>query len=190
MHVASRVRHVLARRPWIYWAAVALLAALAATVVRGEMNSIAAERGRWGTARTVMVASRSHEPGDPVAADPAAVPLAALPDRALSEIPAGAVVRQRVAAGEVLTELDVSSRPGPAALADTGTVVVALSDPLARDVAAGLAVRVSADGVVVADSAVVTLVVDDVVFVAVSARDGPVVAAAARQGTASLLYLP
>ena len=190
MHVAARVRHVLARRPWIYWVVVATLAGLAAMTVHGEMNSIATERGRWGTARTVMVASRFHEPGDPVVAAPEAVPLAALPDEALTEIPQGAVVRQRVAAGEVLTELDVSSRPGPAALAEAGTVVVALSDPLARDVAAGLAVQVSADGVVVADSAVVTRVVDDVVFVAVSRRAGPVVAAAARQGTASLLYLP
>jgi hypothetical protein len=190
MHVASRVRHVLARRPWIYWAVVVVLAALAATVVHDEMRSIAAERGRWGTARTVMVASRGHEPGDPVDADPTAIPLAALPDQALSEVPAGAVVRQRVADGEVLTELDVISRPGPAALAEAGTVVVALSDPLARDVAVGQSVQVSADGVVIADSATVTGVVDEVVFVAVTERDGPIVAAAAQQGTASLLYLP
>jgi hypothetical protein len=190
MHVEARARHVLARRPWIYWVVVATLAGLAAVSVHSEMNSIAIERGRWGTSRTVMVASRFHEPGDPIVAQPEAVPLAVLPDAALSEIPSGAVVRQRVASGEVLTEHDLTSRAGPAALADAGTVVVALSDPLARDVAAGLAVQVSADGVVVADSAVVTRVDGDVVFVAVSRRDGPVVAAAAQQGTASLLYLP
>jgi hypothetical protein len=68
--------------------------------------------------------------------------------------------------------------------------VVALSDPLARDVTIGLAVQVSADGLVVADDATVTAVVDDVVFVAVRERDGPSVAAAAQQGLASLLYLP
>jgi len=36
----------------------------------------------------------------------------------------------------------------------------------------------------------ITAVVDDVIFVAVDRHDGPTVAAAARQGTASLLYLP
>jgi hypothetical protein len=190
MHVASRVRHVLARRPWIYWVVVTVLAGLAATAVRAELNSIATERGRWGSTQTVMVASRPHEPGDPVVARAEAVPLAALPDGALSEVADGAVVRQRVAGGEILTDLDVSSRGGPAALAEAGTVVVALSDPLARDVATGLAVQVSADGLVIAESAVVTSVVDDVVFVAVSRSDGPIVAAAAHQGTASLLYLP
>jgi hypothetical protein len=190
MHVASRARHVLARRPWIYWVVVAGLAAVAAAALRGELNSIAAERDRWGTTRTVLVASRLHEPGDPVTADAEAVPLAALPHGALGEIPDGAVVRQRVAAGEVLTELDVHRGLGPAALAEAGTVVVAVSDPLARDVSPGLAVQVSADGVVVADSARVTSVVDDVVFVAVNERDGPIVAAAAQQGAASLLYLP
>jgi hypothetical protein len=158
--------------------------------VHRELNSIATERDRWGTTRTVLVASRPHEPGDPVVAEAEAVPLAAVPDEALSEIPGGAVVRQRVASGEVFTELDVSNRPGPAGLAEVGTVVVALSDPLARDVVTGLAVQVSADGVVIADSATVTSVVDDVVFVAVNERDGPIVAAAAHQGAASLLYVP
>ena len=69
-------------------------------------------------------------------------------------------------------------------------MVVALSDPLARDVVAGLDVQVTADGLVLADAARVTGVVDDVIFVAVSERDGPAVAAAAQQGIASLLYLP
>jgi hypothetical protein len=43
---------------------------------------------------------------------------------------------------------------------------------------------------VLADHAVVTAVVDGVVFVAVDLAQGPQVAAAAHQGTASLLYLP
>ena len=190
MHVAARARLVLARRPWIYWSVVAAFATLAAMTVHGEMATIAAERDRWGATRTVLIASRPHEPGDPIAAEPATLPVAALPDGALDEIPVGAVVRQRVADGEVLTDVDVTSRAGPASFADAGTVVVAVSDPLARNVAVGLAVQVSADGFVIADGAVVTAVVDDVVFVAVAERDGPGVAAAAQQGVASLLFLP
>lgn len=190
MHVAARARLVLARRPWIYWAVVAVLAGLAAATVQAQLSSVAAERDRRGATRTVLVATEHLEAGDPVAAAPTALPVAALPDSALDELPDGAVVRQRVAAGEVLTRLDVTGRAGPATLAEPGNVVVALSDPLARDVAVGLSVQVSADGLVVARDARITGVVDDVVFVAVSERDGPGVAAAAQQGTASLLYLP
>ena len=190
MHVAARARLVLARRPWIYWAVVAVFAGLAAATVQAHISSVAAERDRWGATRTVLVATGQLEAGDQVAAAPIVLPVAAVPDSALAELPDGAVVRQRVAAGEVLTQLDVTGRAGPASLAEPGTVVVALSDPLARDVAAGLSVQVSADGLVVADDARITGVVDDVVFVAVSERDGPAVAAAAQQGIASLLYLP
>ncbi len=103
MHVAARARLVLARRPWIYWAVVAVLAGLAAATVQGQISSVAAERDRWGATRTVLVATGHHEAGDPVVAAPMTLPVAALPDTALDELPDGAVVRQRVAAGEVLT---------------------------------------------------------------------------------------
>jgi hypothetical protein len=190
MHVAARARLVLARRPWVYWALVAALAALAAATVHGETSSIAAERDRWGSTRTVLVARDQHEPGDPVAADLVALPIAAVPDDALTHAPSDARVRQRVAVGEVLTGLDVTARSGPAALAEPGTVVVALSDPLARDVTTGLDVQVAAEGLVIADRARVTSVVDDVIFIAVGSGQAPAVAAAARSGVASLLYLP
>jgi len=190
MHVAARARLVLARRPWIYWAVVATLSIAAAGAVHAEMSSIDTERNSWGTTRSVLVARRQLEPSDPIEADLVALPIAALPNAALTQLPVGAEMRQRVAAGEVLTELDVASRGGPAALAEPGTAVVALSDPLARGVVAGLHVQVAAEGLVVATAAVVTGVVDDVIFVAVSEVEAPTVAAAAQQGIASLLFLP
>jgi hypothetical protein len=190
MHVAARARLVLARRPWLYWAVVATVAAGAGLIVHAEMTSVAAARDRWGSTRLVLVAGRQLEPGDPVEAELTAVPLALIPDGALSDRSGGALVRQRIADGEVLTELDVTSRNGPAALAEPGTAVVALSDPLARGVTVGLDVQVTADGLVVAEVARVTGVVDDVIFVAVSVAEAPTVAAAAQQGIASLLYLP
>lgn len=190
MHVAARARLVLARRPWIYWAGVATFAALAALAVHGEMASIAAERNSWGATRTVLVARHRLEPGDPIQADLVAMPIAVLPAGALIDDPGEARARQRVAAGEVLTELDVASGSGPAAIAEADTVVVALADPLARNVVPGLRVHIAADGLVVAESAEVTDVVDDVIFVAVSAREAPGVAAAAQRGIATLLYVP
>ena len=190
MHVAARARLALARRPWIYWAVVATFAALAVVVVQSEMASIDAERNRWGTTRQVLVARQQHEPGDSLTADLVELPVAALPADALVEASAGSLIRQRVAAGEVLTAVDITDVVGPAALAEPGTVVVALSDPLARSVVPGLRVEVTADGLVLADSAAVTDVVDDVIFVAVGERDAAAVAAAAQQGVASLVYLP
>jgi hypothetical protein len=190
MHVAARARLVLARRPWIYWAVVATLAVLVAGIVQAQLQSVATARDQWGTTRTVLVATRPHEPGEFIDAAPTELPVAVLPDGALTVVDDGAVVRQRVAAGEVVTELDVTVRAGPASMAEAGSVVVAVSDPLARDVTVGLAVQVAGDGVVLADHAVVTAVVDGVVFVAVDLAQGPQVAAAAHQGTASLLYLP
>ena len=190
MHVAARARLVLARRPWVYWAVVATFATLAVVAVQREMTSIDAERNRWGTAREVLVARQNHEPGDPLDVDLVELPVAALPADALVEVPDVGRVRQRVGRGEVLTEFDIADAVGPAALAVPGTVVVALSDPLARGVVPGLRVEVAADGLVLSADATVTEVADDVIFVAVDERDAAIVAAAAQQGIASLLYLP
>ncbi len=190
MHVAASARLVLARRPWVYWVVVALLAATAAAVTQTQMSSIAAERNRWGATRSVLVASEPLEPGDPLAADLVELPIAAIAVGALIEHPVGAIARQRLAAGEMIMDVDIASGSGPAALAEPGTVVVALSDPLARDVVVGLAVQLVADGLVLAESATVTGIVDDVIFVAVARPDGPAVAAAAQQGIATIIYLP
>jgi translation initiation factor IF-2 len=190
MHVAVRARHVLARRPWIYWLCVAGLAAIVAVAVDDRLDAIEQERSRWGATRTVLVADGALEAGDSVVARRVELPLAALPDATLSELTPDARMRQRATDGEVLTSFDVTSRPGAAGRADAGEVVVAVSDPLARNVVIATNVQIVADGLVLADSGEVVEVVDEVVFVAVDERDGPIVAAAAQQGIAALVYLP
>lgn len=190
MHVAAHTRLALARRPWIYWSLVTALAALVAFSVHDRLGAIERERGEWGATRTVLVADGPLEPGDIVATRRVELPVAALPDLALSELVKGSRMRQRAADGEVLTSFDVASRPGPASAADVGEVVVTVADPLTHSAAVGLQVRIVADGLVLAVSGRVVDVVDDVVFVAVDERDGPAVAAAARSGIVSLLYLP
>ncbi len=190
MHVAARARLVFARRPWLYWLIVAVLAAMIALVVRGRVVELDEARRSWGDTRRVLVAAAPLEPGEPIAVLSLDLPRALLPIGALEELPAGARLRQRVADGEVLTELDVADRRGPAAIADAGTLVVALSDPLSRNVTTGLPVQVAADGIVLAGSATVVDIADEIVYVAVDAVDAPAVAAAAQQGIASLLYVP
>ena len=190
MHVAARARLVLARRPWVYWAIVVTLAAALAVGVNDQLTALDEARHDWGSTRSVLVAGRPLEPGDPIEAHAVDLPVAAIPPGALDDLPDGARLRQRVAIGEVLTELDVTAAPGPAARATSGTVVVALSDPLSRGVVIGSRVQVAADGLVIAENATVVEVADDVIFVAVDAAAAPMVAVAARQGSASLLYLP
>ena len=190
MHVAARARLVVARRPWVYWAIVAALAAALAVGVDNQFTALDEAQRNWGSTRSVLVANGSLEPGDPIVARSIDLPLAAIPPGALDDLPVGARLHQRVGTGEVLTELDVIAARGPASRATPGTIVVALSDPLSRGVTIGLRVQVAADGRVLAESATVVEVADDVIFVAVDASAAPMVAVAAQQGIASLLYLP
>lgn len=190
MHVAARARLVLARRPWVYWAIVVALAAALAVGVNNQLMSLDEARHNWGSTRSVLVADRPLEPGDPIEAHAVDLPVVAIPPGALDDLPDGVQLHQRLGIGEVLTQLDLTATPGPAARARPGTVVVALSDPLSRGVTIGLRVQVAADGLVIAEAATVVEVADDVIFVAVDASAAPMVAVAAQQSIASLLYLP
>jgi hypothetical protein len=87
-----------------------------------------------------------------------------------------------------VVESDVVDRAGPAALADPDQVVVAVADPFLVPIEPGVEATVHAEGVVLAERALVVGVHDDVVLVAVDARDAPSVAEAALVGTASLGY--
>ena len=92
--------------------------------------------------------------------------------------------------GEVITAADLAIGPGPAAAADSGQVVVPVSDPLVVAPPIGATVRVYSDGLVLAADARIVDVVDDVVYVAVDERDGPAVAAAAQFRQASIVFVP
>jgi hypothetical protein len=190
MHVAARARLLLARRPWLYWLAVSAIAALLATSVHQRIESLDDARQAWGDTRPVLVARSPLAPGDSILVDEARLPVAAVSPDALTELPAEAQLRHRVARGDVLTTVDVTARTGPAARAEVGTVVVGLSDQHGLHAPIGAPVLVAADGLLLADAATVVDVIDDVVFVAVAAADGPAVAAAAQQGLATLLHLP
>lgn len=190
MHVAARVRLALARRPWIHWVVVAGLATGLGVGVDRRLAEVDRERATWGDTRTVLVADTDLAPDAPITVTPTELPVAAVPERALTELPSGARLRQHVAAGEVLVDLDVTARPGPAARASAGSIVVAVTDPSARHVTIGVTVAIAADGSMLAARATVVDLADDVVFVAVDAGDAATVAAAAHDGSASLLYVP
>ncbi len=146
MHVVAATRLVLARRPWLYWAIVTVLAAGVAVAVHEQSSALDAARDDWRTTRTVLVAERALDPGDTIATRRVDLPVAALPPGALEELPDRATLSQRIGIGEVLTDVDITTRPGPAAHADPGTVVLAVPDPLSRASFVGLRVLVAADG--------------------------------------------
>lgn len=190
MHVAARARLLLARRPWLYWLAVGVLATSTAMLVHQRITALDDARRAWGETRRVLVARDALAPGDPILVDDTELPVAVVPRDALAVLPTGARLRQHVADGEVLTIGDLTSRAGPGGRARPGTVVVGISDPLVPHTAIGAPVQVAADGLLLADGATVVDSIDGVVLVAVDAADGPAVAAAAQQGVASVLHLP
>lgn len=190
MRPTARLRVAIARHPWIHWTVVGTLAAGAALAVRAEMASVGEQRAAWGTAREVLVADGDLEPGEPLRTRWRTLPAPAVPAAAVTDVPDGALARQHVADGEVVVDVDLIDRSGPAAHAPDGTVVVAVVDPLMRDAAVGDRVRVAADGMIVARHGLIVHVADDVAFVAVDPDEAAAVTAAARDGRASLVYVP
>jgi hypothetical protein len=136
------------------------------------------------------VAERALHPGDTIAVRRVDLPVAALPPGALEELPDRAALSQRIGIGEVLTDIDITTRPGPAARANPGTVVLAVPDPLSRASFVGLRVIVAAEGQVLSWTATIVEVDDGVSFVAVPEADAASVAAATQAGSTTLLYVP
>ncbi len=196
MHIAVRARRVLARHPSIYWICCCSLAIAAGLLVRQQLVEVDEARLDWGATREVFVASADIDPGEPLAVRRVSMPLAVVPTGAidagdgLAAEAAATIARQRVGVGEVVVEADVTSMPGPAALAAPGSMVVGITDPLARGVVIGLQVAVASGGIMLARVATVVGVADDVILVAVDEGDAAIVAAAAHDGTASVLFKP
>jgi hypothetical protein len=190
MHITVKMRRVLARHPWIFWV-VCLAFALAAAVIVSRYVTALDEAARdLGTTRTVIIATADQPPGVPLQSRRVDMPVGLVPSGAVESADPDSILRQRVTAGEVVVSADLATPGGPAALADAGTVVVGVTDMLARNVRIGLEVQVAAEGILLADRAKVVDLADDVIFVAVEAGSAPMVALAAHDGTASLLFVP
>ena len=122
MNFVARIRHVLARRPWLYWLAVPVLAASAGLVVADATAGVDAARRSWGTTRPVVVAAVDVAPGQ-LLTDHVEVrtrPEPMVPAGAVSDLPSTATARQRIAAGEIVMAHDVAAIAGPRALIPDG----------------------------------------------------------------------
>jgi len=179
MHVVTRVRLLLVRRPWVWWSAVGLTAVVVGIAVSGAVRRLDEQRRAWGERRTVWVASATVAPGETLLAEARTYPVAMIPAAAVTELPAAAVARQRVAAGEVVVGDDVTPAGTPG-LVPRGWVAVPI--PQRSAVArVGDAVAAFADGRRLADGVVVATGEEHVV-VAVPADAAAAVAQAVPGG--------
>ena len=189
MNPVARVRHVLARRPWLYWVAVLLLAATAGLVVADAAAGVEAARRSWGTTRPVVVATVDVVPGQ-LLADHVEVrnrPAPMVPAGAVAELPPAAAARQRIAAGEMVMAHDVSATDGPQALMPDGWRAVPVAELVPSGAAVGDEVTAASGGVVLADEGVVVAALADGVLVAVPADVAAQVAHAAASGELTLM---
>ena len=126
--------------------------AAAAGVVVGRATARVDEaRAAWGATEAVAVVAERARPGEPVVATSPPVP--AGPDgsrrRRVDELDAGAVARQDVGAGEILTEPTWSPREvRRGACPRTAAQAVAIAEPVASGVVVGDAVAVASGGIV------------------------------------------
>jgi hypothetical protein len=187
VHLLARIRLTMARHPWIYWVVVAVVAGAVATGTARAMAGVDAQRRSWGQQATVWVASAAIEPGQPIRSDRRQVPRAVVPTGAIKVAPEDVVARQRIANGEIITDLDVAA-PGPAGLIPDGWVAFAVPVPVAH-LDSGDHVRVyAADqfvaaGVVVDDG-------DSESMVAIPVEAAPVMATALLADTVTIALTP
>jgi hypothetical protein len=121
MHQLAWIRLMVARHPWTYWLVVVVLAGAVGLSAARAMAAVDATRRSWGQQQSVWTATVAIEPGQPVTAERVQVPLAVAPADAVLDVPRGVIARQRVSAGEIITDSDVSAR-GTAALVPDGWV--------------------------------------------------------------------
>lgn len=187
--LGRNIRLALARRPWIRWLAVGLVATTAGVSVHAQLQSIDAARARWADRQRVPIATASVTAGDVLVWEWRSIPAIAVPDDVAATIPAGALARQRVGTGEIVVDADLAIGNGPAAGAAAGHIVVPVSDPLVTDPPVGLAVAIYSDGLVLAPEARIVQVEGPVVFVEVPAAAAPMVTAATQAGRAAIAFV-
>lgn len=196
MHLLATTRHVLARHPWLYWLAVAALAAGAGSAVVGATADVDAARRSWGVEQTVLVAVADIAPGDPVAVgvEQRPLPAAMVPPAALAAVDDTATARQHVRAGEIVVDRDVAPVGGPQPLIPEGWQAVAVAEPVPTGVAVGDHVAAASGGIVLADDGVVVAQLGGdggpAVLVAFPADAAAQVAHATTSADLSLLVLP
>jgi hypothetical protein len=188
----ARARHVLARRPWLYWVAVVALAAGAALAAGHAAASVDDARRQWGATRDVVVATADLAPGDPLAGrvELSSRPGPMIPSGAVTTVEPTARARQHVSTGEILVRPDIAAAGSPQDLIPAGWTAVAVAEAVPSGAHVGDAVSAASGGAVLAEHGVVVGRSAEVVLVAVPTAEAAQVAAASAGGELALLLQP
>jgi len=185
----TRVRRLVARRPWLRWVPITVCALGFTASVVSHRDDVERARDAWGDQVEVWVADAELDPGRPVVARSRRMPLAVVPAGAVDDDPDGAIARQRVGPGEIITATDLARGSPPGSLMPNGWLAVPVDESTPAGAQVGDRVRLAADGVTIADDAIVVAMVDEVPLVAVPADLAPLVALANDSGV-TLLRAP
>lgn len=156
VRLLAQARLRLARSPWLYWAMVGCVALVVWWVVVDAATSLDRERARWGATRTVLVVSADTESGARLVVDSRDYPAAMVPVAALATdtpLPPGTRARHDLAAGTVLTDVDIAAFDAP----PTDWVTVAIDPAHQPPLVPGDPVAVLAMGQFWCDGAVVDI---------------------------------
>lgn len=188
-----RARRVLVRHPWIQWSFVLAVATVVASSVQQRLVAVDVTRQSWGVTAPVLVATEQIEVGRPLRLEVRELPIALVPPAAVDPaigVGDGAVARQRIGVGEIVTALDVVADRGPQALTPVGWLAVPVVESPPSGAELGDRVRVASDGFVLSATALVVGRFDNVTMLAVPAADAPLLPAAASAGSLTLLLEP
>lgn len=178
---------MVARHPWAYWLTIAVVAGAVAIGTARSSAGVDAARRSWGDQQDVWMASAAIDPGQPILAVRRSVPRAVVPHGAVLVAPDDVVARQRIAAGEIITDLDVAAT-GPAGLIPDGWVAFALQATVG-DFSPGDGVRAYAGDQLIAAGVVVDAGESDV-MVAIPGDAAPAMSTAILAGTVTIALTP
>ena len=180
-----------------YWMAVGILALITGAVVARLVDRTAAAERRLGATRAVAVATQPLVPGRPLGSSTVRLesrPTADVPRNALTQVPTGATVADRVEAREIITASRLAGRPSRVPAGRSTMAVPAGQAPLLVrpgervDLYASFAPDLAPGGTtsLVAARAIVVSAGRTAVTVAVRSREAPPLATALAQGTVTM----
>jgi hypothetical protein len=183
------MRRQLARRPWLYWLAVAGVAAATFASVGAHARRVDRAAAEWGATRPVLVARTALAPGDPVVGDWREYPVALVPESALEAGGGDRIARHRLEPGEIVTLGDTVGG-GPLAHLPDGWLAVAVIESPHSGARLGDRVQLAADGITLAAEAIVVGESGDATLIGVPAAIAALVPLAAEHGSLAVLRMP
>jgi hypothetical protein len=187
----AKIRRVLARHPWIYWAIVIVVAGAGAMAAASILRGVDEQRARWGETAVVLVARRDVAAGEPLdgLTTQRRYPIEMIPPAAVTSVDVESAARHRLAAGEIVVDVDVAATTAPQALIPRGWLAVAVVEAVASGATVGEHVVVASEGIRLASDALVVGHREGVTIVAVPDQEAATIAAASNSASGLALLL-